>query len=81
MSNVSHLRHFGMIIEMLGADTRIFEEDSFKLVVLLIKATELLLAPKIQEYEVFSLHDVITDYLALRRDIFTKQNAKNSCHA
>ena len=76
MANFNHLRYFGMIIEKLGVDTKIFEEDSFKLVGMLIRATELLLAPRIQEYEVFNLKDIIEDYLEKRQDIFKNQNAK-----
>ena len=75
-ANFTHLRYFGLIIEKLGVDTKIFEEDSFKLVGMLIRATELLLAPRIQEYEVLNVKDIIEDYLKKRQDIFTNQNAK-----
>ena len=72
----THLRYFGLIIDMLGVDTKIYEEDSFQLIKLLIKATEMLLAPKMQEYEVFTLNDIITDYMSKRQDIYKFQNAK-----
>ena len=69
MANLSHLRHFGLIIKRLNVDRSMYEEDSFKLMLLLIYITERLMAPIIEEYELDSLEEDIILYLDLRKKI------------
>ena len=69
MANLCHLRHFGLIIKRINPDSRIYEEDSYKLMLLLISITERLMAPVIEEYELDSLEEDITMYLDLRKKI------------
>ena len=69
LANLSHLRHFGLIIKRLNVDSQMYEEDSFKLMVLLIYITERLMAPIIEEYELDSLEEDIVMYLDLRKKI------------
>ena len=69
LANLSHLRHFGLIIKRLNVDRSMYEEDSFKLMLLLIYITERLMAPIIEEYELDSLEEDIILYLELRKKI------------
>ena len=50
-------------------DSIMYEEESFKLMVLLINITERLMAPIIEEYELDSLEEDIITYLDLRKKI------------
>ena len=73
LSILSHIRYFGVIIRKLklNFDTeKIFEENSYKLVIMLARLSERLMAPAIREYEVETLNEDIINYLDLRRKLY-----------
>ena len=71
-SILCHLRNFGFYIYFLNPPETIFNEDCYKLLLMLSSIVEVVLASKIRKYEVSALGEEVVAYQNLRKTVYGK---------
>ena len=70
LSNLCHLRYFGIIIRNIVTNKKILEEKVFKTMIWLARILERIMAPVLRTNEVDELENEIIEYLDIREELF-----------
>ena len=70
LSNLCHLRYFGIIIKTIVKDNKILGEKVFRSMIWLGRIVEKIMAPELRDYEVDELENDIIEYLNVRQELF-----------